>query len=451
MKFTKLFLLFFILSGTVAQHTFAQSPTVLDKIIIKVDNHFVLKSDLETQLQQYAQSGQAGAPSRCQVLESLVVGKLMLAKAEIDSILVEDKRVDSELSARMEQMEQQFGSQKNIIEAYGKTIASLKEELRSAIKEQLTTRKMQDKITSDVKITPKEVKRFFDAIPKDSLPYLPSEVEIGQIVRMAKTTKGQRDELFKRLLDYKKRVENGEKFEDLAKLYSEDLGSGKRGGDLGFAKRGQMVAPFEAAALKLKPNQMSEVVESEFGFHLIKLLEIRGQEYHALHILLRPDYQRLDVTEPTRFLDSIRVLIQRDSIKFEKAAKEYSEDKGTQDGGGMLTDPQTRSVRMALDGTMESGLYFTIDTMKVGTVSAPMAYRTEDGRSAVRLLYYKVKHAPHYANLGDDFQKMSTYALNKKRNTAIEEWFAKAKNDIFIYVVDEYKDCNVLKSNGQSP
>jgi peptidyl-prolyl cis-trans isomerase SurA len=279
------------------------------------------------------------------------------------------------------------------------------------------------------------------------LPYLPSEVEIGQIVRMAKTTKAQKDELYKRLLDYKKRVENGEKFEELAKLYSEDLGSGKRGGDLGFAKRGQMVAPFEAAALKMKPNQMSDVVESEFGFHLIKLLEIRGQEYHALHILLRPDYQRLDVIEPTRFLDSVRILIQRDSLKFEKAAKEFSEDKATQDGGGMLIDPQSRSIRMPLDGTMESGLFFTVDTMKVGTLTQPMAYRTEDGRSAMRILYYKAKHSPHFANLVDDFQRLSSYTLNKKKNTAIEKWFAKAKDDVFIYIVDEYKECNVMKSN----
>ena len=445
MKFLKHIFLLLIIVNSFSKSATAQ-VTVLDKIIAKVDNYYLLKSELETQMAQYAQSGQQ-APPKCQLLESLVVGKLMLAKSEIDSVTVEDKRVESELNSRMEQMESQFGSQKNIVEAYGKTIASLKDELRSAIKEQMVTRKMQDKITGDVKITPKEVRKFYEAIPKDSLPYLPSEVEIGQIVRLAKTTKLQKDELLKRLYDYKKRVENGEKFEELAKLYSEDLGSGKRGGDLGFAKRGQMVAPFEAAALRMKPNQMSDVVESEFGFHLIKLLEIRGQEYHALHILLRPDYQRLDVTEPTHFLDSIRVLIQRDTLKFERAAKEVSEDKATQYGGGMLIDPQSRSIRMPLDGTMESGLFFTIDTMKVGTLTQPMTYRTEDGRSAVRILYYKTKHKPHFANLQDDFQRLSNYTLTRKKNTAIEKWFAKAKEDVFIYIVDEYKDCNVMKTN----
>jgi peptidyl-prolyl cis-trans isomerase SurA len=368
----------------------------------------------------------------------------MLAKAEIDSVIVDDKRIDAELNSRMEQMEAQYGSAKNIVEAYGKSIVNLKEDLRLSLKEQLTGRKMQEKITNDVKITPKEVAAFFARIPTDSLPYLPSEVEVGHIVRLAKPNKTQKSELVGRLLDYRRRIEKGESFEDLAKLYSEDLGSGKRGGDLGFSKRGQMVAPFEAAALKLKPNQLSDVVESEFGYHLIQLLEVRGQEYHARHILIRPDYQKLDLTEPTKFLDSLRILIQRDSLTFDKAAREHSEDKLTQDAGGLLLDMASRSTRMPFDGTMEPGLYFSLDSMKVGTISAPIPYRTEDGRSAVRILYYKAKYPPHFANLKDDYQKIGMIALSRKKNDAIEEWFMKAKEDVFIYIDDEYKGCNVL-------
>jgi peptidyl-prolyl cis-trans isomerase SurA len=303
---------------------------------------------------------------------------------------------------------------------------------------------MQDKITSDVKITPKEVAAFFTRIPTDSLPYLPSEVEVGHIVRLAKPNKTQKSELVARLMDYRRRIEKGESFEELAKLYSEDLGSGKRGGDLGFSKRGQMVAPFEAAALKLKPNQMSDVVESEFGYHLIQLLAVRGQEYHARHILIRPDYQKLDLTEPTHFLDSLRIVIQRDSLTFDKAAREYSEDKLTQDAGGLMLDMASRSTRMPFDGTMEPGLYFSLDSMKVGTISTPIPYRTDDGRSAVRILYYKAKYPPHYANLKDDYQKIANIALTRKKNDAIEEWFLKAKEDVFIYIDDEYKGCNVL-------
>jgi len=434
----------FVVGSFAAFSQEVENKNVLDRIIVKVDNYFILKSEVENQYQQYITSGQANSPNRCQILEGLVVNKLMLAKAEIDSVIVDDKRIEAELNSRMEQMEGQYGSAKNIVEAYGKSIATLKEDLRSSLKEQLTGRKMQDKITDDVKITPKEVAAFFNEIPRDSLPYLPAEVEISHIIRLAKPNKNQKEELYAKLLDFRRRVEKGESFEDLAKVHSEDLGSGRRGGDLGFAKRGAMVAPFEAAALRLKPNQMSDVVESEFGFHLIQLLEIRGQEYHARHILLRPDYQKLDLTEPTKFLDSIRVLVQRDSTTFEKAAKEFSEDKATQDAGGVIMDAANGGNRLAYDGTMDPALFFALDSMKVGTISAPIPFRTDDGRSAVRILYFKAKHAPHFANLKDDYQKLAQITLSRKKNNAIEKWFMKAKNDVFIFIDDEYKDCRIL-------
>jgi len=445
MKLTKwVYVLGMILVSTLTYSQEETKGTVLDKIIAKVDNHFVLKSEVEQQYQQYQASGQPNTPGKCQILESLVINKLMLAKAEIDSVIVEDKRVEAELNARMEQMEQQYGSTKKIVEAFGKSIINLKEDLRTSLKEQLTGRKMQEKISEDVKITPKEVAAFFNTIPKDSLPYLPSEVEVGHIVRLAKPNANEKQDLINKLLEYKKRIEKGDSFEELAKLYSEDLGSGKRGGDLGFSKRGQMVAPFEAAALKLKPNMMSDVVESEFGFHLIQLLETRGQEYRARHILLRPDYQKLDLSESTKFLDSIRILIQRDSLKFEQAASVHSEDKATQDAGGMILDPSTRTSRIPFDSSMEPGLYFSLDSMIVGTISKPIPYRTEDGRSAVRILYYKIKHAPHYANLKDDYQKLATIALSRKRNDVIDNWFISAKKDVFIFIDEDYTDCKIL-------
>jgi len=446
MKLTRWVLGWCLVLGSLS--AFAQeeaNKNVLDRIIVKVDNYFILKSEVENQYQQYISSGQANTPNRCQILEGLVVNKLMLAKAEIDSVIVDDKRIEAELNSRMEQMEGQYGSAKNIVEAYGKSIATLKEDLRSSLKEQLTGRKMQDKITDDVKITPKEVAAFFNEIPRDSLPYLPAEVEISHIIRIAKPNKNQKEELYAKLLDFRRRVEKGESFEDLAKVHSEDLGSGKRGGDLGFAKRGAMVAPFEAAALRLKPNQMSDVVESEFGFHLIQLLEIRGQEYHARHILLRPDYQKLDLTEPTKFLDSIRVLVQRDSTTFEKAAKEFSEDKTTQDAGGVIMDATNGGNRLAYDGTMDPALFFALDSMKVGTISTPIPFRTDDGRSAVRILFFKAKHPPHFANLKDDYQKLSQITLSRKKNNAIEKWFMKAKDDVFIFIDEEFKDCKILE------
>lgn len=422
-------------------------PVVIDKIIAKVDNHYILNSDLEGALAQYQEEKEK--PSHCQVLQQMITSKLLLAKSEIDSVYVEDKIVDLELSNRMDMFIQRFGSEKNLVEAYGKSVETLKNELKLQIKEQMVGRKMQGKITENVKITPSEVQRFFSEIPKDSIPYMPSEVEIGQIVRIAKATKDEKSVIRQKLIDIKKRIEAGEDFGKLAIEFSEDLGSGKNGGNLGFAKRGMMVAEFEAAALKMKPNQISDIIESEFGFHLIQLLEIRGQEYNSKHILLRPDYAKLDMVAPTHFLDSIRTLILADSIKFEKAAKLHSGDKATADQGGMISDPETRSFKLPLDSSMDPSLYFTIDSMTVGKISAPFQYRTEDGKNAVRILFYKKKHEPHFANMKDDFQKLSAYALARKKSKITDKWVEGAVKDVFINVIPEFKDCNIMGSKTQ--
>ncbi|GAB3995743.1 peptidylprolyl isomerase [Spirosoma daeguense] len=430
--------------------TFGQGQGIsINKIIAKVDNYYVLRSDLEEAHQSYVGQNQT-PPQKCQILESLVINKMMLAKAEIDSVVVDDKIVDSELDQRMQYMIQQFGSEKNIIEAYGKSLEMLKSELRTQVRDQKIVQKMQQKITTDVKITPREVRKFYDAIPKDSLPYMPAEVEVGQIVRFAKPTKEQKEALRQRLYDLKKRVEGGEDFGKLAKENSEDVGSAERNGDLGFAKRGMMVAPFEGAALKLKPNEMSDVVESEFGLHLIQLIETRGAEYHARHILLRPDYNRLDLTGPTKYLDSLRNLIQIDSLKFDKAAHDYSEDKSTADAGGLLRDPQTNSSHLAMDGTMEYALFQMLDTMQVGSVSKPLPYRTEDGKSAVRLLYFKSKTAPHSAEYSKDFEKLQTVVLQNKKNRAIDDWFRKSVGDVYIIVDPEFHNCRIFGTTQNS-
>ena len=421
----------------------------LNKIIAKVDNYYVLRSDLEETNQSYVGQNQT-PPPKCQLLESLVINKMMLAKADIDSVVVEEKIVDSELDSRMQYMSQQFGSDKNIVEAYGKSLEMLKSELRQQVKDQKIVQKMQNKITTDVKVTPRDVRRFFDAIPRDSLPYMPAEVEVGQIVRIAKPTKEQKDVLRQKLLDFKTRVEKGEDFAKLAKENSEDVGSAQNGGDLGFAKRGMMVAPFEGAALKLKPNQISDVVESDFGLHLIQLIETRGAEYHARHILLRPDYNRLDVTGPTRFLDSLRNLIQIDSLKFEKAAHDYSDDKGTADAGGLLRDAQSGGSRLAMDGTMEYAMFQMLDTMKVGSISSPLSYRTEDGKSAVRLLYYKSKVPPHTADYSKDFEKLQTIVLTNKKNRAIDDWFKKSVADVYIILDPEFQGCRIFGTTQNS-
>jgi peptidyl-prolyl cis-trans isomerase SurA len=415
-------------------------PVSVNKVIAKVDNYYILRSDLEELILQYKSQNQP-VPSPCQGLESLIINKMLLAKAEIDSVTVEDKQVDNQVGARMDMMSRRFGSEKNIVEAYGKSIETLKSELRQPVREQLLAEKMQETITSAIKVTPNDIRKFFNSIPKDSLPYIPAEAELGHIVRYAKVTKAQREELRARLLEYKDRVLKGEDFASLASAYSEDVASAREGGNLGFAKRGNMVAEYEGAALKLQPNEMSDPVESEYGLHLIQLLEIRGAEYNSRHILLRPDYNRMDMTEPTRVLDSLRNLIVIDTLKFEKAAKTWSEDKNTADAGGIIKDPQTGNSRLPLDGSMDYTLFSMLDTMKVGTITAPMNYRTDDGKTAMRIVYYKSKKEPHIASLKDDFEKLTNIVLANKRTKAVDEWFKKAIGDVFIKVEPEYQEC----------
>lgn len=424
-----------------------QNPIVIDKIIGKVDNYYILKSDLESSYARYA--GEQQKPTRCQILQNLFIIKLLLAKAEIDSVTVEDKRVESEMNARMENFIAQFGSEKRIVEAYGKSLESIKSDVRQQVKEGMIARRMQDKITENVKITPSEVKKFFNGIPKDSIPTVPTEVTVAHIVKYAKVTKDDKNKIKERLLELKRRALAGEDFGALAKEFSEDPGSKQNGGLYVNVTRGKMVPQFEGAALKTKPGQISDVVETDYGFHIIKTEEIRGQEYTCRHILLRPDYNRLDVTEPTRYLDSLRTLILADSIKFEKAAKSYSDDKATNDAGGILLDPQSGSPRMPFDESMDSYLYLTLDSMKVGAVSKPVQYRTEDGKTAMRLIFYKVKYPPHIASIKDDYQKLATIALARKKNLEIDKWFIKAKSEVFFSVDDEYKDCEILAGTGQ--
>jgi peptidyl-prolyl cis-trans isomerase SurA len=421
-----------------------QQGVTIDKIIARVDNHYILSSELEEMYASYKAQGQR-APEKCQLLESLIINKMLLAKAEIDSVTVEDKEVDNELDGKMGYMIQRFGSEKNIVEAYGKSIENLKTELRGQVKDQKIVEKMQRTISGNVKITPNEVRKFFNSIPKDSLPYIPAEVEIGHIVRKGEVTKEQKDKLIQQLRDLRSRAEKGEDFAMLAQIYSEDLGSAKNGGDLNFAKRGAMLPEFEGAALALKPGEMSDIVESQYGFHLIKLIETRGAEYHSRHILLRPDYNKgTDMSNAAKVLDSLRTLITTDTLNFAQAARDNSEDKETAEAGGLLQDRNTGLGLLTLDASMDPALYFAIDTMQVGDISKPISYRMEDGSSAMRILWYKSKAEPHTANLRDDYEKISQIVLSNKRNNALEEWFKKAQGDVYISVEPEYKDCKIL-------
>ena len=416
----------------------------VDKIVAKVDNFIVLKSDLEGALQEAQRNSPAGVNyTRCQILQQLVIEKLLLAKAEIDSVVVEEPRVESELARRLQYMTNAYG-QENIEEQFGKSIEEIGEDLRVDIRDQLVVQQMQSTITQDIQVTPAEVRRFFNNIPQDSLPFYSSEVTVGQIVKLPTVSKGQKEAARKKLLGIRERVVAGEDFGTLAREFSNDPGSGSQGGELGFVERGQFVPEFEAAALKMQPGELSQPVESPFGFHLIQLIERRGNRYNSRHILIKPNSSALDVEYAREYLDSLRTQILADSIPFAKAAKEESDDKETAGSGGFFLSPDG-SNRVSTEN-IDPVIFFTIDTMQVGAITPPLTYRMDNGEPAVRILYLKSKSRPHQANLRDDYQKIYNAALQEKRTRLLEEWFGDARQQVYIEIDPEHSACDVANS-----
>jgi peptidyl-prolyl cis-trans isomerase SurA len=418
---------------------------VVDKIICKIDNYIVLKSELEAAYQHYLTEGNvASEQAKCGLLNRLIMNKLMVAKAEIDSITVTDAEVDRNTSQRMQMILQSNGnSQEELERAYGKSLDQIKVELRDQIREQLLSREMSEKITKDITITPSEVRKFFNKIPADSLPFYDADAEIGQIVKVAKISPAQEEETKTQLMGIRQRILDGENFNELAKKYSEDPSAQANGGEMGYVGRGAMVPEFEAMAFRLRKGEVSQPFKSPFGFHIMQLIDRRGNEYNSRHILISANPSQADIDRAKKLLDSVRHKIIKDSLKFENAAKLFSDDSNTKGHSGYFTDADG-GMKVSLKA-IDPAVYLTIDTLKLGGVSAPMAYRTEDQKQAMRIIYFKSKIAPHQANLKDDWHRIQSAALAEKKDKAINKWFFKARQDVFINIDPSYNYCKILE------
>ena len=439
-KTSCLLVMFLSLGYTVTGQT--SDGVMIDKIIVKVDDYIVLKSELEGSYQELISRGTAaGEEAKCRLLENLIVNKLMVAKAEIDSVLVEENQVNTELDRRMAYFISQVGSEEKLEEFYGKTLNQFKIELFDQVKEQLVVQKMQGEITADLKITPSEVKKFFKSIPRDSLPYFSTEVTVAQLVKMPEAGKIQKTRVIAQLNNLRDQIMDGIDFGVLAKRYSEDPGSAAQGGVLPFFKRGELAPEYEATALALKPGEVSEPVETQFGIHIIELIEKRGNSFKSRHILITPKASSTDRLAARDYLDSLRTQILADTITFEKAASEYSDDPVTKGSGGYFRDGQG-SNRVSVK-ELDPNIFFAIDTMKVGNISPPMEFDEQDGTKSYKILYYLGKVPPHQANLDDDYQKIADAALNEKKNRTLNNWFSDAQKGIFIQVDKDYDKCNL--------
>ncbi len=442
-KLTYLFSLFIICSYSFKGISQESTGVVVDEIIVRVDDYIVLRSELEsTYLDILSRGERISGNTKCAVLKDLITNKLLVAKAEIDSVLVEDGQVDQELNSRMALIINQVGSEDEIEKYYNKTIAEFKKELFDDIKEQLIVRKMRQEILTDVAVSPEEVKDFYESVPSDSLPYFSTQVKVSQIVKVPEVGKEQKDKTKGELLKIRDKILNGESFEILATLYSQDPGSAQNGGNLGFVGRGSFQPEFEAAVFKLKEGEVSMPIETEFGFHLIQLIEKRGNLFNSRHILLQPDFSDSDIQRTKDFLDSLKSLAYSDSVTFEELAREYSDDKFTSSFGGYFTDAM--GSENVLVEELDPVIFFTIDTMNVSQISVPFESRTDDGKIAYKLIFFKEKIPPHLGNLEEDYQRFRNFTLNRKQGIELDKWFEKARKEVFINVDPEYNSCNIV-------
>ena len=428
-------------------HGYAQETKgfVADKIIAKVDNYIILRSELEGAYQNYlANGGKASEESKCGLFSQLVITKLLVAKAEIDSVVVTDLEVDGNTEQRMNMILQNSGNSPEQLErTYGKTLEQIKLELRDQIREQMLGNEMQRKITKALSITPAEVKRFYNKIPADSLPFYSADVEVGEIVRVAKVSEEQKFQTKRRLSEIRDRILAGESFNELAKKYSEDPSAQYNSGEYGYVGRGAMVPTYEAMAFKVKIGEISQPFESPYGFHILQLLDRRGNEYNSRGILIAATPSKLDIVRAELFLDSLRRKIVKDSIKFEQAAKRFSDDQRTKGFGGFFTD-QDGGIKISIK-ELDPVVYFTIDSMKEGGISKPITYRTDDGKDAVRIIHFKRRLPPHQANLKEDWHRIQAAALAQKKDKMLDKWFSKARQDVFIKIDPNYKNCKIVE------
>ena len=441
MKYIKIILFFF--TPYIIQAQYKNSGVVIDKIIAKIDDYIILKSELEsTYLDVLSRGERLSGNTKCAVFKNLITNKLLVAKAEIDSVLVEDNEVNQELDSRMHIIINQVGSEEEIENFYNKTISEFKNELFDDIKEQLVANKMRREILSDLSVSPEEVRLFFYDIPVDSIPYFSTQVQISQIVKIIEVGDEQKEKTKMDLINIRNKIIQGESFEILATLNSDDPGSAEQGGRIGFVGRGILQPEYEAAALKLSPGEISMPIETQVGFHLIELIEKRGNMYDSRHILIRPKISNNDILKTNKFLDSLKQLVTLESSSFEELAREISDDKFTSSFGGYFTDA-SGGEKILVD-ELDPVVFFTIDTMDVGTISPPFQFRMDDGTQALRILYYKNKILPHQGSLKEDYQRFRTYALNKKQAEALDNWFDRTKSEIYITIDAEYNSCNLI-------
>ena len=416
----------------------------IDRVIAVVGKSIVLRSDVEVQMQEMIANGMAKSEDlKCRVFEDLLFQKLLLAQADKDSVTVKDEQVDTELDRRMAYYINQFGSEERFVSFYGKSTDKFKEELRDEVKNQLIIQQMQSKVTGDIKVTPAEVRAFYNSIPSDSLPLINAEIELGQIVKKPVVSNEAKKIAKDKLENIRQRVLNGESMSTLATLYTEDPGSANKGGRYDGIMRGQFVPEFETVAFRLKPGEISEIFESPFGYHFIELIARKGESVDVRHILMVAKTSNADVINAKSSLDSIYNLITEGKIAFCEAAAKFSDEKETKNNCGSMMNVAAGTTKFDVTeiGQLDQNLVFLLDKMQIGDITKPTLFQTQDSKQGYRIVYLKSRSEPHIANLKDDYQRLQNMATMNKQKTIIENWIAKKSKSSYIKIDEEFLSC----------
>ena len=439
----------------------AQERYTADKVVAVVGNSMVLYSDVEKLskrfLQQQKEAGYTpDQDARSQALEQLILSKVLYNQALIDSIKINEVMIEQRISETLEEETQLHGSLAALERYYGNPVFEIKKELRNQAMEENYAYEMENTVRNKVVVTPGEVEKFFKRLPKDSVPLIPEQYVYAQIIRFPSSREEAKMRAQTKLLELRERILNGEKFETLARIYSED-GSASRGGDLGLITKDMVVERFANAMTQLKPGQVSGVVETEYGFHLIQMIEQVGPQYHVRHIVVRPQYFQRDLEAPYNFLDSVRNEIIAGNLTFEEAVAEYSEDRYSQKNGGIasnmeqleayyrgMVDPADASTKFYKEQLNREDLE-ALSELKPGEISKPYASQNMTSDLLCKMVMLKEIIPVHRANLSEDYKQIERLALAQKQEVEMNKWIQEKIRGMYIRIDKDFRDCKFMQ------
>ncbi|BEG99688.1 peptidylprolyl isomerase [Bacteroides sedimenti] len=431
-----------------AQTKVYAQENVIDEVVWVVGDEAILKSDVEEErLDAQFYGNKIDGDPYCVIPEQIAIRKLYLHQAAIDSVQVSDSEVLSQVDWKINSLIYNIGSKERLEEMYNKTYTQIREAIRESAREMLIVQRMQHKLVGDIKLTPAMVRRYIKGLPQDSVPYVPTQVEVQIITQEPKIPVAEIEDVKRRLREYSDRVTSGETpFSSLAILYSEDPGSARRGGELGFMEKGALMPEFAAVAFSLTdPKKVSKIVETEYGYHIIQLIEKRGNQVNCRHILLKPKVSASDLQTANNRLDSIANDIRKDKFTFDQAASALSHDKDTRNNNGLMnfTNQNTGATSARFEmNQLPQEVAKAVDKLNVGEISKAFTMINDKGKEVCAIVKLKNRIDGHKANMKDDYQTLKDVVLAKMKAEKLDQWIKQKQKTTYIRINDNWKNCN---------